>query len=200
MLATAGLGLIACKVESDGSHSPLSRLTHAGRFSDLTKPTDYEPNWMVTAPVCTDPQKLAQLTKEPLKTLAIHMGANVTNFADEFMTGLSAMTNLEPLDIVSCRAFPPGVLASITDCSKLRSLQLLVPSAPKEEYDKLTNLVALQDLRLQLIRNYHDQALLMLTNLPVLSKIELNYTSVTPSGADQFLAIRPNTNLTFTQK
>jgi hypothetical protein len=105
------------------------------------------------------------------------------NITKEGASRLRGMTNLESIGMACGGSLKPGVFSEICQMRGLRKLNLISARPPAaEEYSAVTNLQNLTEFSVSYCQNFGDRELCLLTNLPNLKSLKINYSGITPEG------------------
>jgi len=108
-------------------------------------------------------------------------------FSSKGIQQLSVLTNLHTLTLMCGRRLKPGVLEAITTLTNLSALALLGTDPEIPEFQSLTRMTNLAELRVAYAMNLGDGDLASLTNIPFLRRIEFRSAKLTTNS----LAIIP---------
>jgi len=130
-----------------------------------------------------------------LRDLKFYVSQDTSRFTKGGARSLGALTNLVALRIWCAQVFAPGVFYEITRLKGLECLELVGSDAPQQDYNYLTNLSNLAELKLDLTPNFGDQQSLLLTNFVQLKSVALLWTGVLGPGTNALQTMNGLTNV-----
>jgi hypothetical protein len=110
------------------------------------------------------------------------------------ISSLARMTNLTSLSLACGHLLKTGVFDEICKLRGLRELSLYGACPPQKEYASITNLQNLVRLRISLCANFGDREINLLTNLPTLKSLTLEYNGFSRDGTNVLRSLSGLTN------
>jgi hypothetical protein len=113
----------------------------------------------------------------------------------EGIAALSGLTNLVDLQLACSWTLQEGVFRAACNLKHLRQLSLSAACPPTAEYNYITNLHSLTQLKVFYCTNFADEQLALVTNLPNLTRLELRGDAFSNQASNMISGMKSLTNV-----